>query len=307
MMQGRKKMLIKKYSKLELANLRNGILFALPFFIGFICFTLYPVISSLYYSFCEYTIVSTPKWIGFKNYIRLFIEDELFRVSLYNSLYYATFTIPLTISASIVSALLLNVPIKGQPIFRTIFYLPSITPVVASSILWVWILNPQYGVLNAFLEKLGISGPGWLADPKWSKPALILMSLWGIGGSIIIFLAALQDVPQELYEAAELDGANWWNKLWAITIPSISPAILFTLIMGMIGTLQFFAPIYVMTNGGPVNSTTMYAFYLYRNAFVYLNMGYASSMAWILFVIVLLGTILMFKSSSRWVYYRGEH
>jgi multiple sugar transport system permease protein len=299
-------MQIKKISKLELVNLRNGILFALPFFIGFICFTIYPVISSLYYSFCKYTIVSTPQWIGFKNYIKLFTEDELFKISLYNSLYYAAFTIPLTISVAIVSALLLNVPIKGQPIFRTIFYLPSITPVVASSILWVWILNPQYGVLNAFLEKLGINGPGWLADPRWSKPALILMSLWGIGGSIVIFLAALQDVPQELYESAELDGANWWNKLWAITIPSISPAILFTLIMGMIGTLQFFAPIYVMTNGGPVNSTTMYAFYLYRQAFVYLDMGYASSMAWILFVIVLLGTILMFKSSSRWVYYRGE-
>jgi len=299
-------MRIKKYSKLELVNLRNGVLFALPFFIGFICFTMYPVISSLYYSFCKYTIVSTPHWIGLKNYIKLFTEDELFGISLYNSLYYAIFTIPLTIAAAIISALLLNIPIKGQPIFRTIFYLPSITPVVASSILWVWILNPQYGILNAFLEKLGINGPGWLADPKWSKPALILMSLWGIGGGIIIFLAALQDVPQELYESAELDGANWWNKLWAITIPSISPAILFTLIMGMIGTLQFFAPIYVMTNGGPVNSTTMYAFYLYRNAFVYLDMGYASSMAWILFVIVLLGTILMFKSSSKWVYYRGE-
>lgn len=299
-------MQIKKYSKLELINLRNGILFALPFFVGFICFTIYPVVSSLYYSFCKYTIVSIPQWIGTKNYMRLFFEDELFRVSIYNSLYYAIFTIPLTITAAIISALLLNVPIKGQPVFRTIFYLPSITPVVASSILWVWILNPQYGILNAFLEKLGISGPGWLADPKWSKPALILMSLWGIGGTIIIFLAALQDVPQELYESAELDGANWWNKIWAITIPSISPAILFTLIMGMISALQFFAPIYVMTNGGPLNSTTMYAFYLYRQAFVYLDMGYASSMAWILFVIVLAGTIFIFKSSSKWVYYRGE-
>lgn len=299
-------MVTRRYSKQELENLKNGILFASPFFVGFICFTLYPVISSLYYSFCKYTIVSTPKWVGFKNYFQLFVEDELFRISLYNSLYYAIFTIPLTLVVAIISALILNIPIRGQAVFRTCFYLPSITPVVASSVLWVWILNPQYGILNSVLEKIGITGPGWLADPKWSKPALILMSLWGIGGTIIIFLAALQDIPQELYESAELDGANWWNKLWAITLPFITPAILYSLIMGLIGTLQFFAPVYVMTNGGPLNSTTMYAFYLYRQAFVYLNMGYACSMAWILFLIVLGGTILMFRSSSRWVYYGGE-
>ncbi len=298
--------LVKKYGKAELRALKSGILFALPFFVGFVCFTLYPLIASLYYSFCQYNIASTPKWIGFKNYFRLFAEDELFKVSVYNTLYYALFSIPLTLALATISALFLNVPVKGQSIFRTCFYLPSITPVVASSILWTWILNPQYGILNAILEKIGISGPGWLADPKWSKPALILMSLWGIGGTTVILLAALQDVPQELYEVAELDGANWWNKLWAVTVPLISPAVFFCLIMGLIGALQFFAPIYVMTNGGPVNSTTMYAFYLYKQAFVYLDMGYACSMAWVLFLIVLAGTMVVFKSSSRWVYYRGE-
>lgn len=292
--------------KLEARNQRNGMLFALPWFIGFSFFTLYPILISIYYSFCKYSILTPPQWIGLNNFITLFTEDNLFWTSLYNTIYYTAFSLPIGVVIGVIIALFLNLKVRGMPIYRTIYYLPVIVPVVASSILWMWILNPQLGLINTLLEKINITGPGWLSNPKWSKPALILMSWWAVGGAILIYLASLQDVPQQLYEAAEIDGANWWQKTFNITIPMITPAIFFILVMGLIGSFQYFTQVYIMTNGGPINSTLLYALYLYRNAFVYYKMGYACSMAWFLFILVLALTLLVFKSSIRWVYYGGK-
>ncbi|MBS4200468.1 sugar ABC transporter permease [Bacillus sp. FJAT-49732] len=260
---------------------------------------------SLFYSFTDYDIIQKPTWVGFKNFTEL-MHDELFWKSLYNTFYYTLFSCPLGVVVGVGIALLLNLKVKGMAIYRTIFYLPSIVPFVASSILWLWLLDPQFGVINALLENLGIPGPGWLVDPQWSKPALILMGLWGVGGPMIIYLAALQDIPNDLYESADIDGATWWQKILFITIPMLTPVILFNLIMGLIGSFQYFTQAYIMTRGGPNDSTLFYALYLYNNAFSYFHMGYASAMAWILFAIVMSVTLLIFKSSARWVYYGGE-
>jgi len=203
-------------------------------------------------------------------------------------------------------ALLLNRQLIGKNVLRTMYYLPSVTSGVAISLLWMWIFDPNLGFFNDLLKRVGINGPLWLQSEKWSKPAIILMSFWGIGGTMVLYLAALQGVPEQLYEAAELDGANSWQKFWHVTIPMLSPTILFTLVMGIIGSFQVFTQAYVMTNGGPLNSTLFYVLYLYRNGFVWLHLGYASAMAWILFIIILVITLLIFRSSPAWVYYEAK-
>ncbi|MBA7708694.1 Lactose transport system permease protein LacF [subsurface metagenome] len=251
----------------------------------------------------SYNVLNPPQFIGIDNYRVLFTDDPLFWKALYNTFYYAIFAIPLAILIGVSIALLLNLKVKGMPIYRTVYYLPAIVPVVGASIVWMWFLNPQYGVINGILDKIGISGPGWITDPKWSKPSLIIMSLWAIGGAILIYLAGLQDVPQSLYESAELDGANRVQKTIHITIPMITPSIFFNFIMGLIGAFQYFTQAYIMTDGGPADSTLFYSLYLYNNAFGYFKMGYASAMAWILFLIILACTLLVFKSSAKWVYY----
>lgn len=293
---------LKKRSKMSSSEAVKGYLFALPWFIGFFVFTLYPVMAAIYYSFCSYDIVSPPQWINIANYKTLINEDPLFWKSLFNTVFYTFFSVPLGILIALILAVLLNYKLRGMSWFRTIFYLPTIVPVVASCILWLWILNPQFGLLNVFLAKLGIAGPGWLADENWSKPSLILMSTWAVGGSMIIFLAGLQGIPRRLYEAAELDGANWWRKLISVTVPMLSPAIFFNMIMGIIGSFQVFTQVFIMTDGGPVDSTLFYVLYLYRNAFVYFKMGYASAMALILFIIILFFTLVIVLTSSKWVY-----
>lgn len=284
--------------------MRNGIIFVSPFIVGFICFVAYPILASFYYSFCDFNIFQKPQWIGMGNY-RTLLNDELFAISVYNTLYYTALYIPFSLLLGIGMALLLNAKVKGLTLYRTIYYLPTLVPTVAASILWLQILDPSYGLINNILQMIGIKGPGWLADPRWSKPALVLMSFWGIGGTVIIYLAGLQDVPIELYEVAELDGASGWQKTRHITIPMITPVILYNLIIGVIGALQYFTQAYVMTSGGPANSTLFYSLYLFRNAFQFFHMGYASAMAWILFVITMVCTLLILKSSARWVYYRG--
>ncbi|AEE97711.1 carbohydrate ABC transporter permease [Mahella australiensis] len=294
-------------NKVVWKNRRTGIMFILPWLIGFAIFSIYPIITSFYYSFTEYNILKPPQWIGLGNYIQLLNDDPLFWKSLYNTLYYAVFSLPLGMVVSLVLAMLLNTKIKGLAIYRTIFYMPTIVPAVASSILWMWLLDPQMGIINAALSYIGIKGPAWLVDPAWAKPALILMSLWGVGGSMVIYLAGLQDVPEELYESAELDGATWWPKIWHITLPMISPTIFFNLIMGLIGSFQYFTQAYIMTGGGPMDSTLFYSLHLFNNAFRYYHMGYASAMAWILFIIILAATLLVFKTSARWVYYGGTN
>ncbi len=287
-------------------EMRTGLMFAAPWLIGFTVFFVYPVLASFYYSLCTYDAIRPPQFIGLENYRQLFFEDELFWKSLGNTMYMVIFGLPIGLLASLAIALLLNQKIKGIAFYRTAFYVPSITPVVATSILWLWLLNPEMGLINVALSKIGISGPAWLTDPAWAKPALILMSLWGAGGGMVIYLAALQDIPESLYEAASLDGATSTTQFWNITLPMLTPVILFNLIIGLIGAFQYFTQAYVMTAGGPQDSTTSYALHLFNRAFLDFKMGYASAMAWILFVITLIAALLIFKSSARWVYYSGE-
>jgi multiple sugar transport system permease protein len=235
-------------------------------------------------------------------------QDPLILKSLANTAIYAIGAVPIGIIVAFLLALLLNQKVKGLALFRTLFYLPSIVPTVASSVLWLWVLNPQYGILNGLLLKFGIHGPGWMASEAWSKPALILMSTWGVGGSMIIFLAGLQDVPKELYEAAELDGASAWHRSLHITLPFMSPYLFFSLVMGLIAATQYFTQAYVMTggDGGPVDSTLFFAMYLFREAFQEFKMGYACAMAWLLFVLTLSATLVIFRSSAKYVYYQGD-
>lgn len=287
-------------------SLLTGLLFVSPWLLGFLCFTLYPFLASLYFSFCDYDILSPPKWIGLTNYQQLLTADPYFRTALYNTLFYSVLAVPLGIVVGVAIAMLLNSKVAGLGVYRTAYYVPSIVPVVATSVLWMWLLNPQYGLVNAFLGWLHVPEPGWISDPHWSKPSLILMSLWAVGGAVVIYLAGLQDVPQELYEAAEIDGAGPWQRVRFVTLPMLSPVIFFNLVMGLIGAMQYFTQAYVMTLGGPVDSTLFYSLYLFRRAFTYLDMGYASAMAWLLFLAIMVLTLVTFKTANRWVHYAAE-
>lgn len=290
----------------ERGDLLWGLIFASPAIVGLLLFVIYPVLASVYYSFTSYSVLQPPRWIGLENYRTLLTDDPLFYKTMFNTLYIALFTIPLSVIVAMGLAMLLNMKVRGQAFYRTVFYMPTIVPFVASSILWIWIYNPQYGILNAALWQVGVTGPGWISDPAWSKPALIIMNLWSVGGWMVIYLAGLQDMPQELYEAAELDGATWWDKTRNLTIPFMSPYILFSVILMLIGVFQYFTQVAVMTNGGPADSTRVYALYLYQNAFTFFRMGYASAMAWLLFVVVVILTIIIFRTSARRVYYGGQ-
>jgi len=288
----------------ERRNLRTGLFFISPWLIGLLVFYLYPIVSSLYYSFTDYNVLQPPTWIGLSNYQAIF-NDPLFWTSLGNTIFIAVVGIPLYTVVDIAIAILLNVKAPGQPFFRAIVFLPTLIPVVVLSILWDRLLDPQNGLVNVGLRAVSINGPGWFADPSWVKPSFILMSLWGTGNAVVIYLAGLQDVDRALYEAADVDGANWWYKIWNITLPSLSPVILFNVILAIIASFQFFTQAFVITNGGPINSSLFYALYLYQNAFSYLHMGYASGLAWILLVITLAFTLVVLRSSARWVYYAG--
>lgn len=247
------------------------------------------------------------KFIGLANYRELF-QDELFWISIYNTIYFAVLFVPLSIIFGVALAMVLNMRVRGMAVYRTIFFLPTLVPHVALAILWIWLLNPQFGLVNAVLDWFGIQGPPWLGSTFWSKPALILMSLWGIGQAVIIYLAGLSDISQEYYEAAEVDGASFLQKTFYITLPLLTPVIFFNLVMGFIGAFQQFTLPYTMTqgSGSPADSLTFYVMYLYDNAFSYFRMGYASAMAWILFVIIMALTAIVFWSSKRWVHYQGD-
>ncbi|MCC6445582.1 MAG: sugar ABC transporter permease [Armatimonadetes bacterium] len=289
----------------EKRRLKWGLIFISPWMIGLSVFTLYPIAASFYYSLCDYSVLQPAYFIGLGNYKDLF-TDEVFWITLKNTFVYAMLALPLGLVVAFSMALLLNTGVRGMAFYRTIYFLPSLVPGVAAAILWLWIFNGEYGVLNFVLSWAGIEGPGWLSDPVWSKPALVVLSLWGVGNAIVIYLAGLQDVPQHLYEAADIDGANTWQKIWNVTIPMVSPVILFNLIMGIIGTFQIFSLPYIMLPGGqPARSAYFYTVYLYDNAFPYLQMGYASAMAWVLFVIILALTFVALKLSSRHVHYGG--
>jgi multiple sugar transport system permease protein len=298
---------MSRASKTDKRNLRNGLLFASPWIIGLSAFYAYPILASLYYSLCSFDGIRAPHWVGLRNYANLVHQDDLFWKALFNTLYMVVLGVPVSLLAGLGVALLLNQRVKGMSVYRTVYYLPSITPVVANSILWLWLLNPDIGLVNTFLQHVGVAKPpAWLADPFWSKPALLLMGLWGVGGGMVIYLAALQNVPAALYEAASLDGAGVVTRFRNVTLPMITPVILFNMITGLIGFFQYFTQAYVMTNGGPQDSTNFYALRLFNRAFEDFQMGSASAMAWVLFVIVLACTIVVFKTSPRWVYYGGD-
>jgi len=289
-----------------------GLMFASPWLVGFLVFQAYPILISAYYSLTDFNLFQAPRWVGLANY-RLLFSDERFYKSLYNTLYMTVFGVPLSLLVALLCALALNMEVKGQPVYRALVYLPTVVPVVAATYLWRWLLNAQYGYVNQLLGLLGLPQPLWLDDATWTKPALILMGLWLVGGTTIIYLAALKEVPKVYYEAAALDGAGWWRRLWHITLPAISPVTLFQLIIGIIGSFQYFTQAFILgqerlntPSGGPEDSLLMYGLYLFQNAFVYLKMGYASAMAWILFLITLGVTLIVLASSRRWVYYEGE-
>lgn len=283
-------------------ELLKGLAFISPWLIGFAAFTLVPIALSFYFSFCDYSLVQSPVFRGAENYRQL-SADPLFWRALGNTFYYAALALPAGMTVALALAMLLNTRVSGQSIYRTLIFLPSLVPIVASSMVWLWFFNTRLGLLNLLLGRIGVHDPpGWLSDSHWAMPSLALMSLWGVGHTVVIYLAGLQDVPTELYEAAELDGAGAMRKLWHVTLPAISPVILFNLIIGIIGTLQVFAQPYIITRGGPARATYFYTMYLVENAFKYLKMGYASAMAWILFLIILILTGLAFWSSKHWVH-----
>lgn len=290
-----------------------GYLCISPWIIGFLAFTLGPILASFYFGFTVWGILDTPRWVGFANYKQAFFEDELFWQSLKVTAIYSFGSVPLNLVFGLILALLLNQNVKLLGLYRTVYYLPSVLSGVAVSMMWIWIFNYRYGILNFLLKKIGINGPAWLADPKWVLPAFIIMSLWGVGGGMLVYLAGLQGIPTELYEAAAIDGANRRQKFFKITLPLLTPILLFNLVTGVISSFQVFTPAFIMTGGGPANATLFYVLYLYRNAFSYgfgtYGMGYACTLAWILFIIILFLTLLILRSSPAWVYYeapRGE-
>lgn len=284
-----------------------GYVFVSPWLLGFLIFGLYPIIMSIYYSLCQYDVLRIPQFIGLDNYKELLFNDDYFWVSIYNTLFYLVFRTPFVIIGSLLLAVLVDNSIKGMKFFRTVYFTPSIISGVILSVLWMWLLNPEYGLINNALGYFGIQGPLWLIDPNWSKPALILMSVWSIGGGrMLVFLAALQGVPKHLYEAVEIDGGGWWAKFKNVTIPHISPIIFLWTIIEVIFALQVFVEAYVMTKGGPLNSTLFYNLYLYNKAFDDFQMGYSSALAWILFVITMILTYIQFRVSKKWVHYAGE-
>ena len=282
-----------------------GYAFVSPWLLGFLIFTAWPFLRSIQLSFTRYNIVAPPRPVGWANYRILLTDDPLFWKSLQVTIVYALMSIPLGIVAGVALALLLNIELKGMAIWRTVFYLPSVIPTVAGSLLFVWIFNPQIGLANVALRTVGITGPSWLTDPKWSLTSLVLHSMWGVGGSMVIYLAGLKDVPRELLESSTLDGANAWERTRRVTLPLLTPVIFFNLVMGVIGAFGTFTNAYIMTKGGPEDSTLFYALYLYQRAWIYLDMGYASAMAWVLFAIVVVLTAIVFRSGKRWVHYGG--
>ncbi len=282
-----------------------GYIAIMPWLIGFLVFTAGPMIFSGYLVFTEWELLTPPVWVGLDN-VRFLLKDPMFRTALWNTFIYTVISVPLQLLVALGVALLLNLNIRGTNLYRAIIFLPSQTPVVASAMLWFFIFSPTQGLANAGLKVLGIPPQRWLWDINLVKPALITIAVWAFGGAMIIFLAGLQDIPQSLYEAADLDGASSFSKLLNITIPLLTPTIFFNLVIGLIGAFQVFTPVYLMTGGGPGTSSMMMGLLIYRNGFEEFNMGYASLLAWVLFVIVITLTAIQFTLARRWVYYEGD-
>jgi multiple sugar transport system permease protein len=282
-----------------------GYLCAFPWFVGFVVFTAGPMLASIGISFTDWTLLTPPKLIGVTNYVQMFAGDPLVWHSLIITSVYAAGSVPLGIAAGMGLALLLNQKIRGLSFIRTVYYLPSVVSGVAVALLWRWIFSADFGLINSLLALVGIQGPAWLSDPSTVLISFIIMSLWSIGGNMVIYLAGLQGIPTDLYEATQVDGANAWTRFWVITVPMMGPVIFFTLITGIIAALQLFTQAYVMTQGGPDNASLFFILYLYRNAFQFFKMGYASALAWLLFVYIMALTVLIIKVLGARVYYEG--
>ena len=289
-------------SGMERMERRWGILLGLPAMLGFLAFTIGPMLASAWISLTDWDIYTGASYIGFDNYQEMFTEDPLFFKSLWVTLYYAFASVPLVLLTGFAAAMLLNADVRGKAVFRTIFYLPVLVPLIANTVLWTWLFNPDFGLFNSLLEQFSLPTSQWLYDPGTVIPSLILMAVWGFGNSAVIFLAGLQGVPAHLYEAVEVDGGGAWQKLRNVTLPMMTPTIFFNLIIGMIGAFQAFLEAYAMTDGGPNNGSLFYVLYLYRTAFTESRMGYASALSWFLFVVILVITVLIFRSARSWVY-----
>ena len=290
----------------KLFNKKNLTIFAFtsPWIIGFLSFGIYPIIISFYYSLCQYDVLREPMFIGLENYRTILYEDAYFWKTIWNTLYYTIFRVPINIFLSLLIAILLNRTLKASGLIRATFFLPSLISGVALSVIWIWIFNPQIGLLNTILAFFGLKGPLWLQDENWSKLSLVIMSTWSIGGGrMLVFLAALQNVNPNLYEALKLDGGNDLQCFWHITLPLISPVIFLWSVIEVIASMQIFTEAFIMTKGGPIESTLFYNLYLYNQAFENFNMGYASALAWILLVITLIITLAQFRLSKKYVYY----
>ena len=294
------------WSPTERREFLKGLVYISPWLIGFAAFVLYPIIASLYYSFTYYDLLRPPRFIGLENYREILFQDQFAGKVLYNTVYYVLLAVPLGTIVAFLLASLLNTKLVGRSFFRAIFFVPSIVPVVSSAMVWLWIFNTQYGVIDSTLASLGLPVIPFLSSPEWAKPSFIIIHCWSSGGAMLIFLASLRDVPMSLYDAAKVDGAASWARFRHITIPMCTPAILFSVLTGIIGAFQYFAFAWILTRGGPNGATEFYSVYLYRNAFSFLKMGYAAALAWILFLIVMAVTMAVFRSSARWVYYGGS-
>lgn len=299
------KLQLRRLSRTDLRRLLIGLLFASPWIIGFLGFTVVPLTSSLYYSLTRYDLMREPVFLGVDNYVNLFTNDSDFRVVAGNTLWWVFISAPLGVVSAFSMAVMLNTNIFGRSAFRAVFFFPSIVPSVVTAFVWRFLLNVQFGAINSTLRGMGASTIPFLSSTEWVKPSLVVIHMWAQGGSMVIFLATLQDVPRSLYEAATIDGAGGWHKIWHITIPMVSPVILFNLVMSFIGGFQYFTLPWLLTGGGPMKATEFYAIFLYRNAFTYLRMGKASALAWILFLVILLFTYALFKGTGRFVYYAG--
>lgn len=286
----------------------SGYLFISPWLIGFIVFFVGPIITSLILSFTSWNIVGSPDFVGLKNYVDIFTTDARFAKAVQVTLTYSIFYLPLEVICGIGLALLMNQKLRGVGIFRTLFYMPYVVPQVAAALVWVWMLNARYGVVNSIMSWFGVTGPNWLGNPATVLPSMILIALWGVGGSSIIYLAGLQNIPAAFYEAARVDGANRLQSFFRITLPMLSPTIFFQVVLGLIGVFQTFTPAFIAAGetGGPLQAGLFYMLYIYNRGFVNLRMGYASALAWIMTAFILFVTIMVLRSSRYWVYYESD-
>jgi len=296
---------VTRKMKPETRKILRGVAFISPWIVGFLAFTIYPLLASLYYSFTDFSLFGSPKWVAFKNYANLFADPKFYK-SFGNTLIFSVLVVPASIVLAMGLAILLNNNLRGNSLYRAIIFMPSVVPAVASAVVWIWILNPQWGLLNGLLRMLHLSGPPWLSSPDWAKPALLIVTLWMIGSDMVLYLAGLQEIPLDYYEAAELDGAGAWQKTIYIIFPLLTPIVFFHLINAFIWSFQYFSIPYIVSvqgTGQPADSLLFYSLYLYQNAFGYLKMGYASAMAWLLFLLVMACTVIILRTSKRWVNY----